>query len=79
MNFHGHDINLESVSHSIALEYAKSELRNSEKEAVDSGKTLAPQDKIETLYSEYFMAYGYLCNNSEESARALLEHNYIDD
>ena len=79
MNFHGHDINFENVYHSVALEYAKSELRNSENEATNSGKELTALDKIDTLYTEYLMAYGYLCNKSEESARALLGHNYLGD
>lgn len=79
MDFHGHDINFENVYHSVALEYAKSELRNSKNEAMNSGKVLTPQDKIDTLYTEYLMAYGYLCNKPEELARALLEHNYLDD
>lgn len=79
MDFHGHTVDLENLYHLVALEYAKSELSNFEDEATNSGKILTPQDKIDTLYSDYLMAYGHLCNKSEKEALALLEHTYLED
>lgn len=71
MEFNGKNIDIDKSMQELALTYANFELEKANR-AGSLGS--APQDALNLLYSEYFMALGYLTNVSDEYIRKLLGH-----
>lgn len=65
------DIDLKNVYHSLALAYAKSELESRVEKFSD---VITPQEKIQSLYHDYFSAYGYLLKVPKELLEDALAH-----
>lgn len=74
MDFHGHEIDIRRAYHAIAMEYARRDLDEYQKE--HSEECLSPQTQIDVMRDAYFIAYGHLCGNSEEYLQDLLQHDY---
>lgn len=79
MDFHGHFVDLDKVNSELAMEFARRELNDLEEEKKEKGETILPQDRLDSLYSSYFEAYGYLCNKTVEHARCEFEHTFVGD
>lgn len=79
MNFRDHKIDVEKAYHAIALEFAKSDLKECELQWESDHRAVSPQDKMDALRDAYFIAYGHLCDCSESYLQHLLKSTYPDD
>jgi len=79
MDFHGHEIDIDSAFHAVAAEFARQELAEYVSEQEENGNCVGPQDKANVMLDAYFQVYGYLLGTSESYIRNLLSQNYPGD
>lgn len=79
MDFHGHEIDIDSAFRTVAAEFARQELDEHISEQKEKGNYVGPQDKANVMLDAYFQVYGYLLGTSESYIRSLLSQNYPGD
>jgi hypothetical protein len=79
MDFHGHEIDVDSAFRAIAMEFARQELCEHVSEQEEKGNYVGPQDKANVMLDAYFQVYGHLLGTSESYVRNLLSQNYPGD
>lgn len=79
MDFHNHEINVDSAYRTVAAECARRELGEYISEQEEKGNHVGPRDKANVMLDAYFQIYGHLLCTSESYIQTLLSQNYPDD